>query len=353
MKLLFSLTSLLFFSGCVTTDSVVKNWRHLTDTYFDELLYVGMTEVEFEEQWVNRLSKMKSGPISGISPSAVFNYYNKDDNYKINVYTVFEVPSNETINLIGKVGPIRKEYVSFKNGSVNDWGVGLMPDEELLQRLNKRIPENDGSLAEIFLGDKIIPQEFEQTDRRLGPLIKEYSAYNYKGFSLVNIQMIRISLDDDFIVGLIDANLATDSKRDSINAYNTLKKDLEDKFKVKFTLDTSNENIELISFNTPSTVVSWNKEKKRRFNLGADSGYLSTNYEGVKGGKWYVGHLEASLTGDSSRSYFNTGVSDLTRQLFVQIEPDYLSISIHSFKYRDAFRLNEEWKRRLFHDVTL
>jgi len=93
--------------------------QYMIATNFHDHLHKGMTKQQFIEAWQ---SKNKS-VVGGSAPTAARNFTSGKDNWEILIYSVYEYSSVES----GSPRVDHKEYVGFKNGFLEEWGVGTIP----------------------------------------------------------------------------------------------------------------------------------------------------------------------------------------------------------------------------------
>lgn len=93
--------------------------HYMIATNFHDKLHKGMTKQQFVEAWQ---SKNKS-IVGGASPTAARNFTSNGDNWEVLIYSVYEYSSVKSGN--PKVD--HKEYVAFKNGHLEEWGIGTIP----------------------------------------------------------------------------------------------------------------------------------------------------------------------------------------------------------------------------------
>jgi hypothetical protein len=109
MKKILILIASLILSACA---------QYLLATNFDKL-HKGMTKQEFIDTWQNKNKKI----IGGGTPTSSSKYTKGKDGWEILIYSVYKRASAE----YGLAVVDHKEYVAFKNGLLEEWGVGTIP----------------------------------------------------------------------------------------------------------------------------------------------------------------------------------------------------------------------------------
>lgn len=110
LRKLSVLILVVFLYGCT---------HYMIATNFHDKLQKGMTKQQFIEAWQSKNKNI----IGGSAPTAARNFTSGKVNWEILIYSVYEHSSVVSGN--PKVD--HKEYVAFRNGLLEEWGVGTIP----------------------------------------------------------------------------------------------------------------------------------------------------------------------------------------------------------------------------------
>ncbi len=92
--------------------------HYMVATNFHQL-HEGMTKQQFMETWQSKNKNV----VGGDAPTSSRNFSTGSDNWDILIYSVYEYASVKA----GSPRVDHKEYVAFKNGILEEWGVGTLP----------------------------------------------------------------------------------------------------------------------------------------------------------------------------------------------------------------------------------
>jgi hypothetical protein len=102
--------AIFILAGCAT--------QFLVATNFHDHLQTGMTKAEFIDAW-----QSKNPNIIGATPTSSRRFTHDGENWEILIYSVYEYGSIRA----GRPSVDHKEYVAFRNGILEEWGVGTLP----------------------------------------------------------------------------------------------------------------------------------------------------------------------------------------------------------------------------------
>ena len=106
------LVATLLLASCATT-------QYMVNTNFHAHLEKGMTKQEFLDGWYGETIKILGGNVN--LSSRYFTIGN--DDWEVWIFGVYEHSSVRR----GAARIDHKEYVAFKNGKIEEWGVGSLP----------------------------------------------------------------------------------------------------------------------------------------------------------------------------------------------------------------------------------
>lgn len=110
LKRILALFGALLISACT---------HYMVATNFHDQLHKGMTKQDFMDTWQSKNKNI----VGGAAPTSSRNFTTGKDNWEILIYTVYEYASVKA----GYPSVDHKEYVAFKNGLLEEWGVGTLP----------------------------------------------------------------------------------------------------------------------------------------------------------------------------------------------------------------------------------
>ena len=93
--------------------------QYMTATNFHSSLNKGITKQQFMDAWQSKNKEV----IGGDMPASSRSFTTGNDNWEILIYNVYEYASVKA----GYPKVDHKEYVAFKNGLLEEWGIGTLP----------------------------------------------------------------------------------------------------------------------------------------------------------------------------------------------------------------------------------
>jgi hypothetical protein len=110
-KYLSTVMLVVLLSGCSST-------YYLVNTNYSSL-YKGMTKEQFIVSWVQPTLKQVKGNLQGSSRQFTIG----NDQWEVLIYSVYEFGSVRN----GNPQVDHKEYIAFRNGRLEEWGLGTLP----------------------------------------------------------------------------------------------------------------------------------------------------------------------------------------------------------------------------------